>query len=219
MSGDWVSLWNALEGTSRDSPGLGFDAVEDVHNVSFIQRTAADRGFRRFAGRVEASLPPPSSEASPQSVTSVPRIVCAGSSLSESDVRANVGMTARLPPCEPGVSARLPSTDVEDGVRNKQRDAEHQRERDRSRDLHCSAPPGAIDCGYASCGPGREPVGGDCLSRLAARSDDNRPPNNERFASAPTMAASRRRRTALPSGFFNGSGYARLRPRTLARET
>jgi hypothetical protein len=184
----------------------------DVYNVSFIQRTTAHRGLRRFAGRADASLPPPSSEASPQSVTSVPRIVCAGSSLSESDVRANIGMTARLPPCEPGVSARLPSTDVEDGVRNKQRDAEHQRERDGSRDLHCSAPPGTIDRGYASCGPGRELVVGDCLSRLA---HDRTTTVLRTMKDLPRLRRWLLRGVGgphLPSGFFNGCGYARLRP-------
>jgi glycosyltransferase involved in cell wall biosynthesis len=42
------------------------------------------------------------------SVTRAPRIVCAWSSLSESNVRANVGMPLRLPRCEPRVSARPP---------------------------------------------------------------------------------------------------------------
>src|SRR5437660_11341552 len=84
-------------------------------------------------------------EASPESVTSPPRIVCAGSSLSESNVRANVGVTPRLPPCEPGVSTRLPPAAVDDEERNPQRDAAPDRERERSRDLTCSPPSGPID--------------------------------------------------------------------------
>jgi hypothetical protein len=74
------------------------------------------------------------------SVTSLSRIVCAGSSLPESNVRANVGVTLRLPPGEPGVAVRLPAADVYDEVRNPQRDAEHERECEGSREFHCSAP-------------------------------------------------------------------------------
>ena len=87
------------------------------------------------------SVVTPSRETSPHSVTSPARIVRAGSSRSGSaNVRANVGVTPRLPPCEPGVSARLPAT-VHDEKRNPQRDAEQERKREGSPDFHCSAPP------------------------------------------------------------------------------
>ncbi len=116
---------------------------------------------RRRAGRpARAVTSTASREASPQSVTSIPRIICAGSSLPEANVRANVRMTPRLPPCEPGVSARLPPTNVHDEERNPQRDAEHQRKRDSSRGLHGSAPP-LLSISYANRGPGRELVLGD----------------------------------------------------------
>jgi hypothetical protein len=57
------------------------------------------------------------------SVMSPSRIVRAGSGLSGStNVRADVGVAARLPPCEPGVSLRSPATDVPDVVRNQEPD-------------------------------------------------------------------------------------------------
>ena len=47
--------------------------------------------------------------------TSPPRIVRAGSSLPDpANVRADVGVTPRLPPCEPGVSTCSPTADVPD---------------------------------------------------------------------------------------------------------
>src|SRR2546426_10996675 len=96
-----------------------------------------------------------------QSVTSPTGIVCPGSSLSDpTNVRANVGVTTRLPPGEPGVAVRLPATGVPDEVRNPQRDAEHERDCDGSRpEVHCSAPPGAriSECKRRSCPRPRPP--------------------------------------------------------------
>ena len=57
------------------------------------------------------------------SVTGALRVVSSGSSLSGSaHVRANVRVTPRLPPREPGVSVRSPAPDVPDVVRNPERD-------------------------------------------------------------------------------------------------
>ena len=50
-----------------------------------------------------------------RAIPSPARIVCAGSSLSgPAHVRANVGVPARLPPCEPGVPVRSSATDGPD---------------------------------------------------------------------------------------------------------
>ena len=55
-----------------------------------------------------------------------PRIVSARPSQSRStNVRADVGVTARLPPCEPRVPPRLPATNVEDEIGKPECDDEH----------------------------------------------------------------------------------------------
>jgi len=81
------------------------------------------------------------------------RIVGARSRLAESHVRADVWVPSRLPPSEPCVSVRLSTTNVEDGVRNKQRETEHDREDEGRPDIHCSAPSGASPHLNASSGP------------------------------------------------------------------
>ena len=116
-------------------------------------RNAAERSNLRQEFFVEVRSPresftasaPANSGGFAHSVTGPARIVGAGSGQSNSpNVRADVGVTPWLPPCEPRVSTRLPPT-VHDEVRNPQRDAERERERQSSRDLHCSAPPSAAN--------------------------------------------------------------------------
>jgi hypothetical protein len=117
------------------------------------------RSLRCCASRSAAGLRP---RGSVQSVPSSPGIVCAGSRLSEANVWTYVGVTLRLPPCEPGVPARLPPAGVHDEVRNPKYNAEHDREHHGSRHLHSSAPPNAVDVRMqtavlwrARLGPGR----------------------------------------------------------------
>ncbi len=139
-------------------------------------------------------------EASRYSVSSPPRIVCAGSSLLESNVRPNVGVTARLPPCKPCVSARFPPTD-HDEVRNPQRKTEHKYEREASVDFHCSAPSGAIDlqCKRRSCRASSSWATSHRPGRLGWRSRDT-PPIHSRGATKDGGLTTRRsdmlRRTA-----------------------
>src|SRR5687768_4693191 len=81
------------------------------------------------------------------------RIVCAWSSLSRpTNVRPDVRVTSRLPPCEPGMSLRPAAPDVPDVVRHPQPDQEHECEHNGGRSLHCSAPP-VQRSSNASCGP------------------------------------------------------------------
>src|SRR6476660_881476 len=117
----------------------------------------ADRGVPRAGprvsrqpSRVKLQYDTPSrgfiaADLTEKSVTSFLRIVFTRSSLAESNVRADVGVTPGLPPCKPGVSVRLSATDAHDEKRNPQRDAEHDRERNSSRDVHFPAPLSAID--------------------------------------------------------------------------
>ena len=110
-----------------------------AHRPTPVTRKCPARGRRcKVASFSEASEPYPltrrpgrylsarrTSTGTRQSVTGTPRIVCAGSSQSRSArVRADVRVTARLPPREPGVSMRLPATHVKDGVWNEQRHEE-----------------------------------------------------------------------------------------------
>ena len=102
------------------------------------------------------------------SVSSPARVVYTRPRLSKSNVGADVGVTTRFPPCEPRVSPRLPATDVHDEEREPQREAQPERERNRSPDLHldrllsrtriqgCKLWSGEASSSYRTAGPLRE---------------------------------------------------------------
>src|SRR5207244_2817478 len=94
------------------------------------------------------------SEMGMPSVAGPPGIVRAWTGQSGSaNVRADVGVTQRLPPCEPCVSALPPSADNEHEVGNSQQQYEESDcQPDAGPEIHCSAPfpASASDCNRQS---------------------------------------------------------------------
>ena len=105
--------------------GMVVRAVEESCRKNGLDRVTVEE-----LERIRARMPTPkifgnAPEESAESVMGAARLVFPLSRLRDStNVRANIRMTPRLPPCEPGVSTRLTTTGVDDEVGNPQREAE-----------------------------------------------------------------------------------------------